>query len=40
MKMNSLKAEKNLDSKKENRFIKNEIIEMADSIEEMQIIIK
>jgi DNA-binding ferritin-like protein len=38
--MAKLKEEKNNDDQKQNRFIKNEIIDMADRIEEMENIIK
>lgn len=38
--MAKLKEEKNNDDQKQNRFIKNEIIDMADRIEEMEDIIK
>ena len=38
--MSKLKEEKNNDDQKQNRFIKNEIIDMADRIEEMENIIK
>ena len=38
--MTQLKEEKNNDDQKHNRFIKNEIIDMADRIEEMEAIIK
>ena len=40
LKMAKLKEEKNNDDQKQNRFIKNEIIDMADRIEEMENIIK